>query len=133
VNRRTFVHYAATVAAPLMALPAATGQGLAGPTSAAENESLQSESARRIKKATAAALAMQRRDWEQGILAEALVEAGDRRGAILLTRAAIVQRTPDGRLGVVVSGGPTDPAMGGCAYARVAEWTGDKQIQQAVD
>jgi unsaturated rhamnogalacturonyl hydrolase len=133
VNRRTFVHYAAAVAAPLMALPAATGQGLAGPTSAAENESLQSESARRIKKAASAALAMQRRDWEQGILAEALVEAGDRRGAILLTRAAIVQRTPDGRLGVVVSGGPTDPAMGGCAYARVAEWTGDKQIQQAVD
>ena len=133
MNRRTFVHYAAAVAAPLMALPSATGQELAGPTSAAENESLQSESSRRIKKAATAALAMQRRDWEQGILAEALVEAGDRRGAILLTRAAIVQRKPDGRLGVVVSGGPTDPTMGGCAYARAAEWTGDTRIQQAVD
>jgi rhamnogalacturonyl hydrolase YesR len=44
-----------------------------------------------------------------------------------------VQRTPDGRLGVVVSGSPTDPAMGGCAYAKAAEWSGDKGIQQAVD
>jgi rhamnogalacturonyl hydrolase YesR len=78
-------------------------------------------------------MAMQRRDWEQGILAEAMVEAGDRERVILLTRAAMVQRTPDGRLGVVVSGGTTDPAMGGCAYAKAAEWSGDAQIRQAVD
>jgi rhamnogalacturonyl hydrolase YesR len=78
-------------------------------------------------------MAMQRRDWEQGILAQAMIEAGDRRSVILLTRAAIVQRTPDGRLGVVISGGPTDPAMGGCAYAKAAEWTGDAQIKHAVD
>jgi rhamnogalacturonyl hydrolase YesR len=103
-------------------------QAVSGPANAAN-----SESARRIEKATAAAMAMQRRDWEQGILAEAMVEAGDRERAILLTRAAIVQRTPDGRLGVVVSGSPTDPAMGGCAYAKAAEWSGDKGIQQAVD
>jgi rhamnogalacturonyl hydrolase YesR len=76
---------------------------------------------------------MERRDWEQGILAQAMLEAGDRQRTILLTRAAIVQRTPDGRLGVVVSGGPTDPAMGGCAYAKAGEWTGDREIQQAVD
>jgi len=103
-------------------------QAVSGPVIAAS-----SESARRIEKATAAAMAMQRRDWEQGILAEAMVEAGDQRNVILLTRAAMVQRTPDGRLGVVVSGGPTDPAMGGLAYAKAAEWTGDKGIQQAVD
>jgi rhamnogalacturonyl hydrolase YesR len=76
---------------------------------------------------------MERRDWEQGILAQAMVEAGDRQKTILLTRAAIVQRMPDGRLGVVVSGSPTDPAMGGCAYAKAAEWTGDPQLRQAVD
>jgi rhamnogalacturonyl hydrolase YesR len=76
---------------------------------------------------------MQRRDWEQGTLAQAMVEAGDRHGAILLTKAAIIQKTPDGRLGVVNSGSPTDPAMGGCAYAKAAEWTGDARIQQAVD
>jgi rhamnogalacturonyl hydrolase YesR len=103
-------------------------QAVSGPVIAAS-----SESARRIEKATAAAMAMQRRDWEQGILAEAMVEAGDQRNVILLARAAMVQRTPDGRLGVVVSGGTTDPAMGGSAYAKVAEWTGDPQIRQAVD
>lgn len=75
---------------------------------------------------------MERRDWEQGILAQAMLETGDRQMVILLTKAAIVQRTPDGRLAVVVSGGPTDPAMGGEAYARAAEWTGDAQIQQAL-
>ena len=102
-------------------------QAVSGPASAAS-----SESARRIEKATAAAMAMQRRDWEQGILAEAMLETSDQRNVILLTKAAMVQRTPDGRLGVVVSGSPTDPAMGGCAYAKAAEWTGDKGIQQAV-
>jgi len=90
------------------------------------------ETERRIQKATAAAMAMQRRDWEQGILAQALLEADNREGVILLTKAAMVQRTPDGRLGVVVSGGATDPAMGGEAYARAAEWTGDPQIRDAV-
>jgi unsaturated rhamnogalacturonyl hydrolase len=94
---------------------------------------LASESARRIEKATAAAMAMQRRDWEQGILAHAFLEAGDRERVILLTKAAVVQRTPDGRLGVVNGGGPTDPAMGGAAYSKAAEWTGDPQIRDAVN
>ncbi len=93
----------------------------------------QDESRKRIEKAKKAALAMQRRDWEQGILAQALLEAGDREGVILLTRAAMVQATPDGRMGVVVSGGVTDPAMGGAAYAQAAEWTGDADMKHAVD
>lgn len=133
MNRRTFVSSVAAAAAPLIALRAPKAQELARATRAAENENLQAESARRIRKAATAALAMQRRDWEQGILAEALAEAGDRRSAILLARAAIVQQTPDGRLGVVVSGSPTDPAMGGPAYAKAAEWTGDVRIRQAVE
>jgi unsaturated rhamnogalacturonyl hydrolase len=84
-----------------------------------------------MEKAAIAALAMQRRDWEQGVLAQAFLEAGDDEKLILLTKAAIVQRTPDGRLGVVVSGSPTDPAMGGVAYWRAGELTGDKEIQAA--
>jgi len=91
------------------------------------------ESRRRIRLATAAGMAMQRRDWEQGIFAQAMLEAGDRENVILLTKAAIVQRVPDGRLAVVVSGGPTDPAMGGEAYRRAAEWTGDPQMRGAVE
>ncbi len=88
-------------------------------------------SARWIARATEAALAMQRRDWEQGILAQAFLEAGDRERLIRLTKAAIVQSVPDGRLGVVVEGGPTDPAMGGEAYWRAGEITGDARIQKA--
>lgn len=91
------------------------------------------ESESRIQRATAAALAMQRRDWEQGILAQAMLQAGDSERVILLTKAAIVQQTPDGRMGVMVNGSPTDPAMGGAAYAKAAELTGDTQVRQAVD
>jgi len=86
----------------------------------------------RIAKATAAALAMQRRDWEQGTLAQAFLEAGDHANVILLTKAAMVQKTPDGRLGVVGSGSATDPAMGGEAYLLAAKLTGDPAIQAAV-
>jgi rhamnogalacturonyl hydrolase YesR len=78
-------------------------------------------------------MAMQRRDWEQGILAQAFLDCGCRERLILLTKAAIVQQTPDGRLAVVVSGGPTDPAMGGPAYSQAAMWTGDQQLREAVD
>jgi len=85
----------------------------------------------RIKKAALAGLAMERRDWEQGILAQAFLEAGEDENVIRLTKAAIVQRVPDGRLAVVVEGGPTDPAMGGVAYWYAGQITGDLEIQQA--
>jgi len=129
MNRRSFLRAAAAVSAPLAAIPNAMGQAVRG--AAAGNPP--SESERRIEKATAAAMAMERRDWEQGILAQAMLEAGRREQVILLTKAAIVQRAPDGRLAVVVTGGPTDPAMGGAAYAKAAEWTGDPAIREAVD
>jgi unsaturated rhamnogalacturonyl hydrolase len=85
-----------------------------------------------IPRAMAAALSLQRRDWEQGILAQAFFETGDNDNLIRLTKAAIVQRTSDGRLAVVNSGGPTDPAMGGEAYWRAGQLTGDGEIQDAV-
>jgi unsaturated rhamnogalacturonyl hydrolase len=78
-------------------------------------------------------MAMQRRDWEQGIFAQAMLESGQREKLIQLTRAAMVQQTSDGRMGVVGSGGPTDPAMGGAAYAQAAKWTGEPAMRQAVD
>ena len=137
MNRRSFLQTAATLTAPLAILPEAVAQAAGNPVrdsvNSPANDGAQSESARRIELATAAAMAMQRRDWEQGTLAQAMVEAGDRHRTILLTKAAIVQKTPDGRLGVVVSGSPTDPAMGGAAYAKAAEWTGDAEMHQAVD
>jgi unsaturated rhamnogalacturonyl hydrolase len=89
------------------------------------------EARERIKRAALAGLAMERRDWEQGILAQAFLEAGEEENVIRLTKAAIVQRVPDGRLAVVIEGGPTDPAMGGAAYWHVGQITGDPEIQQA--
>jgi rhamnogalacturonyl hydrolase YesR len=134
MNRRTFLEKTAlqaTAALSIPFVPVAFSQ--AAHNAPGENSNPHSESTRRIEKATAAAMAMQRRDWEQGILAQAMLEAGDRERVILLTNCAIVQRTPDGRLGVVVSGSPTDPAMGGPAYAQAAEWTSDPRIREAVN
>ena len=109
------------------------GAGLAWPHAAASAaaETIP-EAQRRIQQTAAAGLAMQRRDWEQGVLAQAFLEAGNDKNLILLTKAAIVQRVPDGRLAVVDEGGPTDPAMGGEAYWRAAQITGDPEIQTAV-
>ena len=128
MNRRKFL-YAASLAGAQAAAPKSA------PAAARDGASAQpqSESQKNIQKAVAAAMAMQRHDWEQGILAQALLEAGDRERVILLARAAMVQRAPDGRLAVLGPGGPTDPAMGGAAYAKAAEWTGDKLLLDAVD
>jgi unsaturated rhamnogalacturonyl hydrolase len=111
---------------------ALAGAGLTFPGNgelAVGEEAREAES--RIKKAAAAGLAMERRDWEQGILAQAFLEAGVDQNVILLTKAAIVQRVPDGRLAVVLDGGPTDPAMGGVAYWHAGHITGDPEIQEA--
>jgi len=106
------------------------GVGLAFPHSRAPGAL--SESQRRIQQAASAGLAMQRRDWEQGVLAQAFLEAGDHTNVTLLTKAAIVQRVSDGRLAVIDKGSPTDPAMGGEAYWHAAQVTGDAGIREAV-
>lgn len=127
MNRRSFLKTAAAASAPLIATPPAIAQA-----TQSANQTKKSESEQHIEKAASAALAMQRQDWEQGILAHAFLEAGDKNRVIQLTKAAMVLRKPDGRLAVVVSGGPTDPSMGGAAYAKAAEWTADPQIKDAV-
>jgi rhamnogalacturonyl hydrolase YesR len=133
MNRRLFVSTAALAGAQGLLAQVGPAARRASAKHDGRQDQPQSESGRRIARATAAAMAMERRDWEQGILAQALMEAGDREAVILLTKAAIVQRAPDGRLGVVLSGSPTDPAMGGAAYALAAEWTGDPEIRTAVE
>ena len=90
MNRRTFMYGTALASAKGALAKAAPG--------AVHEETLalpQSKSQKRIQRAVAAAMAMQRRDWEQGTLAQALLEAGDRQRVILLTRAAMAQSTPD--------------------------------------
>ena len=125
MNRRSFLQAAAVLAAPATGIREVIAQKA--------HIAAQPEADRRIAKATAAAMAMERRDWEQGIFSQAMLEAGERDTVILLTKAAIVQRVPDGRLAVVISGSPTDPSMGGAAYSKAAEWTGDPAMREAVD
>jgi rhamnogalacturonyl hydrolase YesR len=76
---------------------------------------------------------LQRKDWEQGALAQAFLEAGDMEQVILFSKAALVLKVPDGRMAVVGAGSPTDPAMGGEAYWRAGQVTGDAALQQAVE
>jgi rhamnogalacturonyl hydrolase YesR len=133
MDRRSILRGAALLSAPLVGIPALATQAARHRAGKDTKTAEEPESSLRIEKAATAAMALQRRDWEQGILAQALMEAGERDGVILLTRAAMVQRTADGRLGVVVEGGPTDPAMGGVAYAKAAEWTEDAEMRRAVD
>jgi rhamnogalacturonyl hydrolase YesR len=125
MNRRSFLSVATVAGA----------QSLASASSFAceATSGHKAESTRRIERATAAGLALQRRDWEQGIFAQALMRSGQRERLIQLTKAAMVQQTPDGRMGVVGNGGPTDPAMGGAAYAQAAAWTGDAAMHEAVE
>ena len=112
---------------------AIAGASLAVPTHPAVAAHKNSESQQRIQKAAAAGLATQRHDWEHGVLAQAFLEAGDDENVVRLTKAAIVRRLPDGRLGVMDRGGsPTDPAMGGEAYWHAAQITGDPEIKDAV-
>jgi rhamnogalacturonyl hydrolase YesR len=83
-----------------------------------------------LEKVAEAALSMQRHSWEQGILAQAFVDMEDRERVILMAKSAIVEKAADGRL-AAIGGGVTDPAMGGTAYWRAGEWTGDRAMQEA--
>jgi len=92
MNRRRFLRGVAAAATPVAAVQALS---LAARDSAIEGEKGQrdargiTESKRRIFRATAAAMSLQRRDWEQGILAQAMLRVGEREKVILLTKAAI--------------------------------------------
>jgi unsaturated rhamnogalacturonyl hydrolase len=111
MNRRSFLYGSAAL-------------GVARPSPAAPaKDSL-------LEKVAEAALSMQRHSWEQGILAQAFLDMDDRERVILMAKSAIVEKAADGRL-AAIGGGATDPAMGGAAYWRAAEWTGDPQMQQA--
>jgi rhamnogalacturonyl hydrolase YesR len=80
-----------------------------------------------------AALALQRKDWEHGSLAQAFLEMEDWPRLILMAKAAAVLCTPDGREAVVSDGSPTDPAMGGEAYWKAAQLTQDSALTVAVN
>ena len=88
----------------------------------------------RIQKVMHAMLAMQRRAWEQGVAAQALLELGETELVVLLAKDAVVNQLKDGRLGVNEGRSPvTDPASNGEPLLFAARITGDQELQQAAD
>jgi unsaturated rhamnogalacturonyl hydrolase len=93
---------------------------------------MRNDSNERLQKVILAMLAMQRRAWEQGVAAQALLELGETDLAVLLAKDAIVNQLKDGRLGLNESKGPVaDPASNGEPVLFAAQVTGDENLQKA--
>ena len=87
-----------------------------------------------VAKVRTAMLAMQRRAWEQGVAAQALLESGERELLVLFARDALVNQAPDGRLALNGDRAPvTDPASNGEPVLRAHELTGDPAFKAAAD
>jgi unsaturated rhamnogalacturonyl hydrolase len=85
-----------------------------------------------IKKVINAMLSMQRRAWEQGVAAQALLELGETDLMILLAKDAVVNQKKDGRLGLNEGDKPVaDPASNGEAVLLAAKLTGDPALSNA--
>jgi len=81
-----------------------------------------------------AMLAMQRRAWEQGVAAQALLELGESAWVVLLAKDAVVNQLKDGRLALNEGRGPVaDPAANGEPLLHAATVTGDPALRQAAD
>lgn len=92
------------------------------------------DSKERIHKVIRAMLAMQRRSWEQGVAAQALLELGETELAVLLAKDAVVNQLKDGRLGLNEGKGPVaDPASNGEPVLFAAQMTKDQQLQKAAE
>ena len=88
----------------------------------------------RIQNVMHAMLAMQRRTWEQGVAAQALLELGETEWMVLLAKDAVVNQLKDGRLGLNEGRSPvTDPASNGEPLLLAARITGDEQLQKAAE
>ena len=91
----------------------------------------ESELARRVARAT---LAMQRHDWEQGVVAQAFLEAGDGETACLLALEGANRQIADGRCCQLNPGrAATDPCAVGEALIAACENTGDPDLRRARD
>lgn len=85
-----------------------------------------------LNKVKHAALCMQRNNWEQGVLAQAFLEAGDRDTAIQLAVEGVYRQQEDGRCCQIGnSTASTDPCAVGEALIVAAEAIGDSWLHQA--
>jgi unsaturated rhamnogalacturonyl hydrolase len=87
-----------------------------------------------LEKVMHAMLAMQRRAWEQGVAAQALLELGKFDWVVLLAKDAVVNQLKDGRLGLNEGkGAVADPASNGEPLLFAAKLTGDSRLQKAAE
>ncbi len=88
----------------------------------------------RIHKVMHAMLAMQRRAWEQGVAAQALLELGEFDWVVLLAKDAVVNQLKDGRLGLNEGNwAVADPASNGEPVLFAARLTGDESLKKAAE
>ena len=79
-----------------------------------------------------ALLSMQRKSWEQGLCAQALLEAGQWTALIQVCRAALQFRLPDGRAAMLCDHhAVTDPVSLGPGFLKAYELTEDPVFQEA--
>ena len=81
-----------------------------------------------------ATLAMQRYSWEQGVVAQAFLELGDKENAVMLALEGAHRQIADGRCAQI--GEPcavTDPCAVGEALIYAFEATGDAYFKRALD
>jgi len=87
-----------------------------------------------LSKVKHAALAMQRHNWEQGVLAQAFLETGDRETALLLAVEGANRQNDEGRCcHIADSTASTDPCAVGEALIAGCEQTGDPALIAARD
>jgi unsaturated rhamnogalacturonyl hydrolase len=85
-----------------------------------------------VERVRQAALAFQRKSWEQGVLAQAFLEEGRDDLVVTMTRASLVYQSAEG-VPAALGGAPVDPLMAGEALARAAQLTGDPELHRALD
>jgi unsaturated rhamnogalacturonyl hydrolase len=96
--------------------------------SSKETTSKDSHLLQNVKTAT---LAMQRKDWEQGSVAQAFLESGDTNTTIQIARASVIYTEPNGRLAVLGGSGLIDCAMLGEALYVTSFITHDTLLSNA--
>jgi rhamnogalacturonyl hydrolase YesR len=123
--RRVFLRNAALAGSALtFARSAAAGDAQAASATGAEL----------LQRVERAMLAMQRRAWEQGVAAQALLELGESELVVLLAKDALVNQAKDGRLALNGDKGPVaDPASNGEPVLFAYRETGDPAFKAAAD
>lgn len=85
-----------------------------------------------VDKAKRAGLAMQRKSWEQGVLATAFLEMGNDEEVLALAKASLIYTSKDGVV-AALDGAPVDPLMAGEAVWRASRISPDPALRKAAD